>query len=154
MKLAILSVGRPGAWSSLIQRYETRAARYWNLESAQVPRGSGADPSRALRAEAKALKRRLSGQRLTAAITRSGEALSTRDFSAWLSSLQRANRRGVDFLIGGAWGLDQELLSRSDRRLSLSALTMPHDLARLVLLEQLYRVGTMRRNEPYHKGPA
>jgi len=55
-------------------------------------------------------------------------------------------------VIGGAWGLDRPVRKRAARRLSLSAMTLPHEMARLVLAEQLYRAGTILRNEPYHKG--
>jgi 23S rRNA (pseudouridine1915-N3)-methyltransferase len=58
----------------------------------------------------------------------------------------------VAFLIGGAFGLDGELVQRCTRSLSLSRLTMPHDMARLVIAEQIYRAGTILRGEPYHKG--
>ena len=59
---------------------------------------------------------------------------------------------GVAFVIGGAFGLGDAVLSRSRRQLSLSAMTLPHEMARLVLAEQLYRAGTILRGEPYHKG--
>jgi 23S rRNA (pseudouridine1915-N3)-methyltransferase len=57
----------------------------------------------------------------------------------------------VAFVIGGAFGLDASVLKRCRRHISLSALTFPHDIARLVLTEQLYRAGTILRGEPYHK---
>jgi 23S rRNA (pseudouridine1915-N3)-methyltransferase len=60
--------------------------------------------------------------------------------------------REVAFLIGGAFGLSPDLIAEADRRLSLSGLTLPHEMARLVLAEQLYRAGTISRGEPYHKG--
>jgi 23S rRNA (pseudouridine1915-N3)-methyltransferase len=58
----------------------------------------------------------------------------------------------VTFLIGGAHGLDDDVLRRADLALTLSPFTLPHELARLVLLEQVYRACTILRGEPYHKG--
>jgi 23S rRNA (pseudouridine1915-N3)-methyltransferase len=59
--------------------------------------------------------------------------------------------RDVAFVIGGAYGLSDELLSKSRTRVSLAPWTLSHELARLVLAEQLYRAGTIVRGEPYHK---
>jgi len=58
----------------------------------------------------------------------------------------------VAFIIGGAYGLGEGVLARAQQKLSLSPMTLPHQLARLVLSEQLYRAGTILRGEPYHKG--
>jgi 23S rRNA (pseudouridine1915-N3)-methyltransferase len=55
-------------------------------------------------------------------------------------------------MIGGAFGLSDTVLKEADRRMRLSTFTLPHDFARLLLLEQLYRAGTIARGEPYHKG--
>jgi len=59
---------------------------------------------------------------------------------------------GVAFIIGGAYGLGEGVLARAQQELSLSPMTLPHQVARLVLSEQLYRAGTILRGEPYHKG--
>ena len=69
----------------------------------------------------------------------------------YLNELAVLGRSGAAFVIGGAYGLDRGLVGESRHRLSLSGLTLPHDLARLVLAEQLYRAGTIVRGEPYHK---
>jgi 23S rRNA (pseudouridine1915-N3)-methyltransferase len=58
----------------------------------------------------------------------------------------------VALVIGGAWGLPDEFRKRAIRQWSLGAMTLPHELARLIVTEQLYRAGTILRNEPYHKG--
>ena len=71
---------------------------------------------------------------------------------ATLGELALRGSPGAAFLIGGAFGLDRTLLRDATHRVSLSPMTMPHDLARLVLAEQLYRAGTIVRGEPYHKG--
>ncbi|NNM03515.1 MAG: 23S rRNA (pseudouridine(1915)-N(3))-methyltransferase RlmH, partial [Gemmatimonadetes bacterium] len=68
---------------------------------------------------------------------------------------ERANRsvRDLSFVIGGAFGLGERIVERSGLKLALSSMTLPHEIARLFLAEQLYRAGTILRNEPYHKGP-
>ena len=87
------------------------------------------------------------------ALTREGKALGSRDLARYLEERALHSVDAVTFVIGGAFGLGGGVLKRSDLLLSLSAMTLPHDMARLLLVEQLYRAGTISRNEPYHKGP-
>ena len=85
---------------------------------------------------------------VVAAMTVDGRALQTDAFAAWL---QRGfERGGVGFIVGGSLGLAAEVRERADERLSLSALTLPHQLARVVLLEQVFRAAKILRGEPYH----
>ncbi len=85
---------------------------------------------------------------VVAALAVEGRALDTAAFAAWL---QRAfERGGAGFVVGGSLGLAREALDAADERLSLSSLTLPHQLARVVLLEQLFRAGKILRGEPYH----
>jgi 23S rRNA (pseudouridine1915-N3)-methyltransferase len=79
-----------------------------------------------------------------------GEAWTSERFAGWLQR-QRDEARDVTFVVGGAYGLAPAVRERAVVRLSVAPWTLPHELARLVLAEQLYRAGTIARGEPYHK---
>lgn len=85
---------------------------------------------------------------LVAALAIDGRSLGSEAFAAWLQA--GFERGGVGFVIGGSLGLPADVLERADTRLSLSALTLPHQLARVVLLEQLFRAVKIQRGEVYH----
>ncbi len=100
------------------------------------------------------------GERLLAAIdpkdtvialTIGGKRYSSEAFAAHLEALETRGVRSIDFVIGGSLGLSPAVLKRADETLSLSDMTLPHRIARLVLLEQVYRAYKIRRSEPYHK---
>ncbi len=152
MRVSIVAVGKPGALARPIRDYEERAKRYWRLEVTEVrqARGSAARDVRAR--EAGLIRRHLRGDHVKVALARAGRSFSSVDLARWLERQTWGPVRGVHFLIGGAFGLEAGLLEECDLTMSLSPFTLPHDLARLVLAEQLYRAGTILRNEPYHKG--
>ena len=157
MRIVILSVGKPrGVLAPASAEYEERAARYWKLELVEVAAGSGkgdeASPDRVRAAEGERILSRLPERMDVFALTRSGRGLNSRGLASHLSSLALASSPGIVFVLGGAFGLAPEVLSRATRQLSLSPMTLPHEFARLILAEQLYRAGTIIRNEPYHKG--
>ena len=85
------------------------------------------------------------------ALDERGRSMSTDAFARWLGG-RRDRAEDTTFVIGGAFGLDDEVRKRASLLLSLSPWTLPHDMARLLLAEQLYRAGTIIRGEPYHKG--
>ena len=82
-------------------------------------------------------------------LTEKGKQFESRDFSKWLSSLYET--QSVIFIIGGASGHGENVIKRSHHKLSLSLLTYPHKLARLLLVEQIYRAQTIVANHPYNK---
>lgn len=148
------AVGKPrdAALAAAIREYETRAARYWPLEVVAVKEESA-------RAVSEAVVRRKEGERLLERIPigarlvlcdPGGEAMDSTTFAAMLQQ-QRERAQDVVFMIGGAHGIGDVVRERVHRRLALAPWTLPHELARLVLAEQLYRAGTIGRNEPYHK---
>ena len=156
MRLAVVAVGRPKDRNVglAIRDFEARAARYFRFSAIEVPATSGgsAEADHVRSKEAEALRRRIPDDLACWALTREGEAVDSRGLARELADLATYSHPGVAFLIGGAFGLDRDLLDGCDRRLSLSRLTLPHELARLVLTEQIYRAGTILRGEPYHKG--
>lgn len=85
------------------------------------------------------------------AMTIDGKRYSSEHFAAHMEDLEMNGVRTIDFVIGGSTGLSDPVIRRADETMSLSDLTMPHRIARLVLLEQIYRSYKIRRNEAYHK---
>ncbi|MBK8883231.1 MAG: 23S rRNA (pseudouridine(1915)-N(3))-methyltransferase RlmH [Bacteroidales bacterium] len=79
-----------------------------------------------------------------------GKEFRTSEFSLWMEKSLMISRKRIIFVIGGAWGFSDEVYARADFRISLSKLTFPHQLVRLLFLEQLYRIFTIIRGEPYH----
>ena len=154
MRVMVIAVGRPRdqALRAAIGEYESRAARYWPLEVHEVreepARGAPSDLVRDR--EGERLAARLPAGGTVVACDVGGAAMRSEEFAGWLQQ-ERERARDVAFVIGGAQGLSDALRSRSARSLSLAPWTLPHELARLVLAEQLYRAGTIVRGEPYHK---
>jgi 23S rRNA (pseudouridine1915-N3)-methyltransferase len=80
-----------------------------------------------------------------------GEKLSSEGFSARLQKIYLSEKKGIYFIIGGSDGLPQEVKARADMRLSMSDMTFAHRLAKIMLLEQLYRALSIQNNRSYHK---
>lgn len=155
MKLTLLVVGKPGPLlAGAIAEFERRAGWYWSLGVLEIReekarKGLTAEQVRA--AESARLLERVPPSSEIVALTRVGESWGSGQLANYLEALALRSSAGASFLIGGAYGLSDELIARAQHRLALSALTLPHELARLLLAEQLYRAGTIVRGEPYHK---
>jgi 23S rRNA (pseudouridine1915-N3)-methyltransferase len=158
VKLTLLVVGRVrGPLHEAVAEYEARAGRYWKIDVVEVEAGSkgaGGDPQHVQAAEEGRLLPRVPTGTQLVALTRGGEPMDSIALATYLQGLALHGSPGATFVIGGAFGLGAGVLERARRRLTLSALTLPHELARLILAEQLYRAGTILRGEPYHKGPS
>lgn len=155
MKIRVLAVGaeRSGLFEPAIDEYMSRIRRVVPVAIEEVPasRKGGNDPARAKGEEGEALVSRLRKGELVVALDERGEQLDSEAFAQEI--LQGAMNQGRDlvFLIGGAEGHGERVRERADRILALSRLTLPHRLARLVLVEQIYRGLSILRGEPYHK---
>ena len=156
MKILLLSVGKVrGIFADPIAEFEGRAARYFSFEAREVkeePATRSRPPAQVVEEEGKRLLARLPPGYDLVALHRKGHAWSSEQLAGYLDGLANRAVPGVAFAIGGALGLSDEVLTRANRLLSLSGITFPHELARPVCTEQIYRAGTILRGEPYQKG--
>lgn len=155
MKVWLLAVGRPGPLlAGAVAEYEKRAARYWNFESIEVKEErahKGLTEEQIREAESNRLLERVPAGFERLALTRDGQSWKSAELARYFEDHAMSGKAGVAFLIGGSLGLSDDLIRKAHRRISLSAMTLTHEMARLFLTEQIYRAGTITRGEPYHK---
>ena len=139
MKLVVVAVGRmrDRHMAALCDDYVQRARRHLPVEIVEVD-------------DDDALARRLPTRGELIALEPGGDAWTTEELAKHLERQMVHGTQAIAFLIGGALGLPKEVVKRASRRLSLSNLTLPHRIARVVLCEQLYRAMSIIRGEPYH----
>ena len=138
MKLSVVAVGkiRERAMRAVADEYVRRILRYVRLEEVEVANDA-------------ALERALPDGATVVALDPNGDALTSTAFAKKLENFGRRGKGDVAFVIGGAEGIPEKLLRAAHAKLSLSSLTLPHRLARVVLFEQIYRAFTILRGEPY-----
>ena len=155
MKISLLYVGKANEpeTGSLVTAYLKRAQPLFQTSLVAVKPFAVRNPHQIDTARAREAERLLakvpSGVAVVA-LDVTGTALDSEQFAARLDR-HRLSGQGLAFVIGGAYGLAPEVLSRAEWRLSLSPMTLPHRLAQLLLAEQLYRAKTLLAGEPYHK---
>ncbi len=151
LKVRVLSVGkdRSKLFAPAVDEYVGRIRHYVGFELIELPESAGRRSAGESKThEARRILDRLGAKDWLVALDQRGSAMSSLELSGYL---QRALNQSRDllFAVGGDEGLGPEVLSAAHQKLSLSRLTLPHRLARLVLVEQLYRAFTMLRGEPY-----
>ena len=146
MRLRLISVGkdRSGLFEPAVQEYAGRLKHYAKIELVELK----AQSNRA--SEAEKILERIDDSDLLVALDERGQLLSSVELSAWIGKAQQ-QARNVSLVIGGDEGLDPSLVKKAALVLSLSKMTLPHRMARVVVAEQLYRAMTLLRGEPYHK---
>ena len=158
MAETILCVGklREKYWRDAAAEYEKRLTRLTKIEVVEVPdlaepqNASDADREKIRQREGQAILSRLRPDDYLVALCIDAPEWSSEKLSAFLSGQDRGGRRTV-FAIGGSLGLSDAVVSRADAKLSMSPMTFPHQLARVMLLEQLYRARKILAGERYHK---
>lgn len=154
MQFKIVTVGsiQGGDLDGALKEYLERVDSYVSIEVLEVsPAGTGA-PADRMREEAAAMERAAPEGGTWVALDASGRSISSETFSDWVDDQMVGGVRYISFFVGGAHGLAPSFREQTcDWSLSLSSFTLPHELARLMLVEQLYRAMTIIRGEPYHK---
>jgi 23S rRNA (pseudouridine1915-N3)-methyltransferase len=155
MRIRIVAIGhRLPPWVEAgCDEYAKRMPREWSFELVALKsatRVEGKPAAEVMRAEAKLIEAAIPPDHLRIVLDEHGHAVTTAELAGMLRGW-RQDSRSAAFIIGGADGLDPALKEKADQRLALSALTLPHALARLVLVEQLYRAATLLQGHPYHR---
>ena len=145
MRVRILAVGtRMPEWvTTAYEDYTRRMRKDMRIDLEEIPVG------RAKADEEKRLLDRI-GDDYLVALDEHGKSLTTLDLAKWLGQRQQ-DGRNLSFVIGGPDGLGPEILKKASLRWSLSALTFPHAMVRVILAEQLYRAHSVLQNHPYHR---
>ena len=156
MKFRIIWVGSNAddEFGAAIDRYFNRIKHFFPIELVQLPpeksRQTKSDVA-IMRADSAKLIQSIPQKGTVVVLDERGQSFDSLKFAKWLEELTIREPYGVSFVMGGDVGMDETVRSRADKLIALSAMTLPHQVARLVLLEQIYRACTLMRNIPYHK---
>ena len=158
MSTAVLCVGKlkEKAYREMADEYLKRLGRYGKFEEIEIPDlpeggGSAALDEQVKTKEGEALLARIRPGDRVIALTIPGRQMDSPALSRHLEDLRLGGAGRIVFVIGGSLGLGKNVLARADEELSMSPMTFPHQLARVMLLEQLYRAEKIRSGERYHK---
>jgi len=159
MHIKVLCVGKlkESFFIKAVEEYSKRLSKYCRLEIIEVDDepASGSESARTEEiikaAEGGRLSKHISVDEYVIALAIEGKKMDSVRFSNKLEELGITGKSDVTFIIGGSLGLDREILKRADMLLSFSDMTFPHQLMRVILLEQIYRAFRIIRHEPYHK---
>jgi 23S rRNA (pseudouridine1915-N3)-methyltransferase len=159
MKYRVVAVGgvKEKYLKDALAEYAKRLSRYGGVEMTEVedlpaPENlSEAQKRQVVEKEGRAILARLKPGAYIVAMAVEGRQMGSEEFSEFLSGVFLKGYGSVEFIIGGSLGLSEEVLRRADYQISISKMTFPHQLARVILLEQVYRAEKIRSGESYHK---
>ena len=159
LKITVIAVGKlkEKFYQEAAAEYAKRLGRHCKLEIIELPEQrlpedpSPAEIQRALRAEGAAIREKLPKGGAVVALCIEGKPCSSEELSRRMADFGIQGRTQVTFIIGGSFGLDEDVKKQADWRLSMSPMTFPHHLARVMLLEQIYRACQIAEGTKYHK---
>jgi len=153
VRLTVVAVGRlkEPFWRDAAAEYEKRLRPYATIEVRELPdQDISGDRARAVEREGEAVLAALPERARVIALDERGSERTSPQLSKRLEDMMVSGDSHAAFVIGGSVGLSKAVLERADERMSLSQMTFPHQLARVVLFEQLYRAFKIMKGEPYH----
>jgi 23S rRNA (pseudouridine1915-N3)-methyltransferase len=155
MKLSLWSIGKPNDMyvKEGITEFTKRISKYFTVEWTiiPVPKNAGMLSEMDLkRKEAEIILQWISPTDYLVALDEKGKEMTSEGLAGFIQQRATESTKNIVFLIGGAFGIDQTVLKRANLKWSLSQLTFPHQMVRLILAEQVYRACTILRNEKYH----
>lgn len=159
MKISIICVGKlkEKYWQLAVCEYSKRLSKYCKLEIIEVPdekapdNMSAADEERVRNKEGERILKNIKEDCYVVALDIVGKSLSSEEFSSWAEEKMTRGISHITFIIGGSIGIGDEVMKRADFKISFSKMTFPHQMMRVILLEQFYRGMKIIKNEPYHK---
>ena len=159
MNITIISVGKikEKYLKMGIEEFSKRLSRYCKLQTIEVPdektpdQASNREMDIIRDKEGKLILNKIKDNMYVVALDLQGEMKTSEELAKQLSSLALNGNSNVAFVIGGSLGLSEEVKKRADHKLCFSKMTFPHQLFKLMLLEQIYRAYRINHNEPYHK---
>lgn len=151
MKIVVISVGKikKDYAKAGAAEYLKRLKRYSPIEFIETKEEPAAKTPYSLEKEAEKIIKNIQEGDFIAALSDKGKQYTSKGFADFINTIASKGTRRLCFIVGGAYGLHSSIIEGADLTLSLSQMTLPHDMARLVLLEQIYRAFTILRNEPY-----
>ena len=153
MRLRLIWVGktRNEHLRALVEDYLKRLRRFARCEVVELREGAGIDERACLEEEGKRITGALASDALTVLLDVEGRSLSSQDLAGQVEQWQGRSVKEVAFVVGGHFGVSEAIRKRADLRWSLSKMTLTHEMARVLLTEQLYRAYTILRGVPYQK---
>ncbi len=152
MKINIITIGRfsDNEHKAIFLKYQKRLTNI-NLKELSSKHSAKTSIELIKRQEAQIITKSIDSNNFLICLDEKGQEFNSQQFSILIDKVKISYNKDIDFVIGGAYGLDKSLIKLSDLTLSLGKMTLPHILVRIVLIEQIYRAKTISDGHPYHK---
>lgn len=159
MQITIICIGKlkEKYWKDAVIEYSKRLSKYCKLDIVELPDEkapetmSDAQQQQVIQKEGQKILKAIKSDSIVIALAIKGKMFSSEQFACQIEQYTVEGKSHITFIIGGSLGLSDEVMNKSDTAISFSAMTFPHQMMRVILLEQIYRAMKIIKNEPYHK---